>query len=376
MAAKFVDALKGYEYFLKNRGNLSIDNINVFLKSKGRNEISQRTYSHYRKLLRRGIMSYVPINQFDVDITLGRLQMATDRRRYHRESAQLDASFSLNGTKWVKAKIINKSLVGFGLYTEEPFKFKTKRLIWVNTQNFHDIPGILVWKRPEENGTRFGIRAFEFIDNYKIHDDIIPIERLTRQLVVTKTSGAEIYWHELLRIMAKVDEIIGASSDLLDSIAKILDIDLKLTKPVLSSIKFSSPGEFVINIDIALALLILGIIKTIQLWKPMIKRYNEVTRSVELKNDILEIQKARKIVKLKSEVVDSNIKKQLLENLSPSLEQALEKEKLPSNIFEDSVEGGILNSRLIPAALDLAVGDDPDIKIEIKIKSSKKQPKK
>lgn len=375
MAAKFVDALKGYEYFLQNRSNSSIDDINEFLQGEGRNQISQRTYSHYRKLTRRGIMSYVPINQFDVDITLGRIQMATDRRRYFRELTEFDASVSLDGTEWIKVKVINKSLVGLGLYTENPFPFKTKRLIWIHTADYHDIPAILVWKRPEENGMRFGVRAFEFIANYRTYEEIIVLDRPMRQLVVRKASGGKISWQELLRIMAKVDEIIGASSDLLDSIAKIIDMDLKLARPVISSIKFSSPGEFVINIDIALAFLILGILKTIQLWKPMIKRFKEVNRTIELRNDILEIQKARKIVKLKKEVVDSNIKKQLLDNLSPSINQALNNENLPSNIFENSVEDGILNSRLIPAALDLAVGDDPDIKIEVKV-SILEKPKK
>lgn len=376
MAAKFVDALKGYEYFLENRGNISIDEINTFLRSKGRNEISQRTFGHFKKLVRYGIMSYVPINQFDVDITLGRLQMATDRRRYSREIINIDVWVSMDGNEWIKAEVINKSQVGLGLYTENEFRFRTKRIIWVRIDNYNDIPSILVWKLPYKNGHRFGVRSFEFINNYQFDRKSILLDRLTHQLVVRKTSGDKISWQELLRIISKIDELIGASSDLLDSIAKLIDIELKLSRPVLSSVKFSSPGEFVINIALALAFLILGILKTIQLWKPTIRQFKEVTRGIKLKNDILEVQKARKIVKLRKEAVDPNIKKQLLDNLSPSIKQALNIDILPSNIFENSVEDGILNSRLIPATLDLAFGDDPDIEIQIIKISSKKSPPK
>ncbi|MFA4902520.1 MAG: PilZ domain-containing protein [Desulfobaccales bacterium] len=378
MAAKFVDALKGYEYFLENRGKTSLDSVNHFLKSKDRSPISQRTYSHYKKLIKRGIMSYVPINQFDVDITLGRLQMATDRRRYPREIVHFDAWVSSDGTEWIKAKVINKSVVGFGLDTENSFPFKLKSLIWVRIDNYNDIPGFLVWKRREENGTRFGFRALEFIVKYQTSEEIMLIDRLKGQLFVRKTSGAIISWQELLRIMAKIDEMIGASSDLLDTLAKVSDLDLKITKPVLSSIKFSSPGQVVINIDIALAFLILGLLKTIQLWRPMINRFKEVTRTIELKNDILEIEKARKIIKLTKETNDSNINKQIVDNLSPFIKRALNNENLPSNMFEpNSPENGILNSRLIPAALDLAIGDDPvDIKVKAEESLSEKSSKK
>ena len=378
MAAQFVDALKGYEYYIENRGNTSIDKVNQFLESKERSHISHRTYGHYNKLMRRGITSYVPINQFDVDITLGRLQMATDRRRYARELIQGDASVSSDGTNWIKAKVINKSVVGFGLITENQLPFKTKNFIWLRIENYDDIPAFLVWKRYEENSTRFGARALKFIAKYRTSEEIIFFDRLTGQLVVRKTSGGRISWQEFLRIMAKIDEMIGASTDLLKSFAKMIDTDLKLAKPVLSSIKFSSPGEFVINIDIALAFLILGLLKAIQLWKPMIKRFKEVTMTIELKNDILEIQKARKIIKLTKEANESNMIKELADNLSPSIKQALNNENLPSNMFApNSPENGILISRLIPAALDLAIGDDPvDMKVKNETTIVDKTPKK
>ena len=49
-AAQFVDSLKGYEYFLEKRGNISLDEVNLYLKSINRRPIHHRTYRHYEKL--------------------------------------------------------------------------------------------------------------------------------------------------------------------------------------------------------------------------------------------------------------------------------------------------------------------------------------
>jgi hypothetical protein len=51
MSAEFVDALKGYEYYLKERGEATIDDVNNYLVTHGRRPIQARTYNHYRKLL-------------------------------------------------------------------------------------------------------------------------------------------------------------------------------------------------------------------------------------------------------------------------------------------------------------------------------------
>jgi hypothetical protein len=85
MAAQFVDELLGYEYFPEKQGKVTRDEINNYLTSKGRRPIQQRTYTHYRKLIDNGFLSYVPINRFDVFQSLGKIQMAADRRRFHRD---------------------------------------------------------------------------------------------------------------------------------------------------------------------------------------------------------------------------------------------------------------------------------------------------
>ena len=140
MAAQFVDALKGYEYYIKNRGKLSLENINNFLESIERSPISQRTFGHYKKLLKRGFMSYVPINQFDVYQTLDKLQVASDRRRYVRDKVDIDANVSLDKNTLIPVKIIDRSLVGFGMATFTNFTLKPGSFIWVHIKQYRDIP--------------------------------------------------------------------------------------------------------------------------------------------------------------------------------------------------------------------------------------------
>ena len=82
MSAQFVDALKGYDYFLSARGRASREEVNRHLASINRKAIAQRTFTHYGNLIDKGFRSYVPINKFDVFQSLGRLQLAADRRRY------------------------------------------------------------------------------------------------------------------------------------------------------------------------------------------------------------------------------------------------------------------------------------------------------
>jgi hypothetical protein len=148
MSAEFVDALKGYEYYLKERGKVTIDQVNIHLKNQGRKTISARTYGHYIKLLREGFRNYIPINQFDVYQTLGRLQMAADRRRYGRENEEINIEISIDRNIWQNGTIINQSLVGFGIVIEQSFSIKKTERIWIRIDGYKDIPGMVVWTVP------------------------------------------------------------------------------------------------------------------------------------------------------------------------------------------------------------------------------------
>jgi hypothetical protein len=143
MSAEFVDALKGYEYYLKERGDATIEDVNNHLSVHGRRPIQLRTYGHYHKLLAHGFRSYIPINKFDVFQSLGRIQMAADRRRYGRDKTKIPAKISVDRTNWKNALIVDKSLVGFGIETSEIFSVSKGTKIWVKLDGYNDIPAIL-----------------------------------------------------------------------------------------------------------------------------------------------------------------------------------------------------------------------------------------
>jgi hypothetical protein len=119
MSAKYVDALKGYEYFLSTRGRADRDQVNLALKRQGRNPISARTYSHYLSLLDSGFRTYVPINKFDVFQAIGQLPVSPDRRRFYREVAEVPSSLSFDGESWQPATLVDRSIVGFGGLTRK-----------------------------------------------------------------------------------------------------------------------------------------------------------------------------------------------------------------------------------------------------------------
>ena len=162
MSARFVDALKGYEFFVKQRGKASLDDVNEYLLRHGYRPISLRTYTHYHKLLQHGFRYYIPINKFDVFQALGRLQTIADRRRYFREKTEIPALISRDGQRWVQAIVIDRSVVGFGIFVPEKFPVSTGKRVFVRLEGYHDIPVIVVWRKHLERGTRLGVRAFSF----------------------------------------------------------------------------------------------------------------------------------------------------------------------------------------------------------------------
>jgi hypothetical protein len=80
--ATFEDALTGWEIFFARAGAVSRGQLNAALYSRGREPISERTYQHYRKLLRLGYSDYVSINRLDVRHANESIFDDSDRARY------------------------------------------------------------------------------------------------------------------------------------------------------------------------------------------------------------------------------------------------------------------------------------------------------
>ncbi|HLO14198.1 MAG TPA: PilZ domain-containing protein [Anaerolineales bacterium] len=375
MSAEFVDALKGYEYYLKERGEATIDDVNHYLVTHGRTPIQLRTYGHYRKLLAHGFRSYIPINQFDVFQAIGKLQMAADRRRYHRDKTQIPAKISRDGENWKDAVIVDKSLVGFGVTVVEKFAVSMNSIVWIRFDDYDDIPVILVWKRHDQDGncTNFGARAFEFIANYRLTEEDQSFSRLTGILQISREEEGILEWEHIYRVLDKNNQLLDAASELLYTLGEALESKVSIARPVLKSIKFGSPGELQTKVDFGVAEIVRVLIETIQFWALNRKRVIEENRKLELENVNLSFEIARKAINLRKEAREAGMTDDAIAVLLNPIKTVFNRTSLPKSLFEDGTpERGILTERVIPAIAELVAGDDPDFKISVyKVAKSK-----
>lgn len=368
MAAEFVDALIGYEYYLKVRGKASMDNVNDYLIQHDRRPISQRTYGHYRKLLANGFRSYIPINKFDVFQSLGRLQMAADRRRYRRETSALTVQISRNGKNWIEGELLDKSIVGFGVETKERFPSTPGNQIWVRLKGYKDIPATLVWRKHKDTSTRIGIRAIEFVAKYQFLDEEVDIQRLRGLLKITRTVDGDLDWNEIYRVFDKTDELINALSAFMYTLDELIKSDVRLARPVLSSIKFGSVGDAQIKVDLGIAEILRLIIEKLQFGRLEKHRYRVENKKLELEVANLEIETIRNAVNLKKELHDPEMTEKIIAELPETVKRVFNIEQLPAGLLDEgSPERAILNERVIPAATELVAGDDTDFDLEVSV---------
>jgi len=373
MSAQFVDALLGYEYFLQNRGKITIDEINQYLTSHQRNPIQLRTYTHFNKLLENGFRSYIPINKFDVFQSLGKIQMAADRRRYSREMVKIAAKISRNGQKWTEGTIINRSLVGFGILAKQRFPVSTDVQAWIRLQGYEDIPVIVVWRKHHEEATRLGVRSLEFIGKYKISDTKIELTRLKGTLIITRQEGGDLRWDNLFRILSKSDEFINSLTDLIYSVDEHVGADVRLASPILGLIRFGSPGEVQVKVDFGIAELARMVIEKLQFWGLEKKKYLAEIRKLDLENersglenkklaletDQLTIDLLRNVINYRKELQEFGLTESIVDEVRNYLTGLFGLNQLPKGIFDtDSLEFAILKERVLPAAAELIGGDD------------------
>ncbi len=366
--ALFVDALKGYEYYLSERGKINLDQINEYLLHNGRNPIAHRTYMHYQKLLRSGFRNYIPINKFDVFESIGKIQIAADRRRYHREAIQQNAELSIDGQKWVNIEITDRSIVGFGILTLKKYPTRTGIAGWIRLSGYHNIPVVIVWRKHEEGRTRLGVRAMEFIAKFRIKSEELKKLRPSKLLTVKREAEDALEWDNFYGILTKIDELIRSAADLIYSLEELYDIEVHLRQSSLKSIKFGSPGETIIKIDFGIADILRLVLEKVQYWGLQKRKLRAEVEENELNNEAIalanqnaKIELLRNVINLDKEMQDEQLTRTIVDGLkeiSPDIFGAKLKGK--TSFTEESPELAILTERVIPAALDLAVGDDSD----------------
>jgi hypothetical protein len=368
VSAQFVDALKGYECFLRNRGGVSLDDINDFLIAEGRNPISQRTYAHYRKLLSQGFRSYIPINKFDIFQALGKIQIAADRRGKVRDLTELSAYISKNRTVWVEAIILDKSSVGFGFQINEKFPIRPGAPLWVRIENYEEISAVVVWRKHTDNFTLLGVRATEFVANLMQVDEKIEGEWLTGLFSIYYGSKATKAWDDIHRVLDKANELLAATVDFLYSVDEVLECDLQLSRPRLQSMKSRFPGRVQLKIDIRVAEILNVIIEKLRVWGVDKRRQRAESGQMPLEIVNTQIEFLRKAVHPKKESPEPTVSDYVITEIQNSLLGVFGLEILPPGLLDEgSPERGILEERILPAVAELLAGDDPDVKIDIQM---------
>jgi hypothetical protein len=402
MTALFVDALLGYEYFVEKGGKVTRDEINHYLTSKGRRRIQHRTYTHYKKLIENGFRTYVPINKFDVFQSLGKLQMAADRRRYHREKRIDPVEISRDGKDWILASITDISLVGYGIVSPR-FPVAPGTKIWVRYKGYTNIPVIVVWRKHDGRYTRLGLRALEFIAGYRKPESDIQVVRPVGYLYITRADEGDISWINLYRVLSTSNELIVAVSDLIYAVADQLNTDIRLASPVVESIHFGSSGRLELKIDLGIADVLRSLLEWVKFIAVGKKHYLAEVRGVELENegkwldnrekaidlyvykdkkaqesesrqldlDIKRIETIRSAVKTLEEVNQSNLPEYIVNEVETAILDVIKEDKLPEGIFDHgNVPRGILEKRVLPPLAELVAGDDPGFNIETSTQAS------
>ncbi|MCI0520390.1 MAG: PilZ domain-containing protein [Chloroflexi bacterium] len=372
--ALFVDALKGYEYYLSMRGKVNLDQINEYLEHNGRNPIAHRSYMHYQKLLQNGFRSYIPINKFDVFQAIGKIQIAADRRRYSREMVRLPVKFSQDGKKWVDATLIDRSIVGFGVVIKHKYTISTRTSGWIRLDGYSDIPVVITWKKYEDGTTILGVRAMEFIAKFRTQGEELP-PRHAKVLRIQHETGNALDWENFYGTFTNINGLIRSAEDLIYSL-DISDVEIRLIRSVLQSIRFSSPGETSIKIDFGIADILGLILNKIQSWGLQKRKLRAEIDAQELNNDAIalansnvKIEIMRNAVRLGKEIRDTQLSDEIVSELKEMIPSVLGAKNLGRDIFAPgSPELAILTERLLPAALDLTAGDDTDYTVRIEDK--------
>ena len=371
--ALFVDALKGYEFYLSQKGEVSLDQVNDHLLAQDRNPIALRTYTHYKKLLEHGFRSYIPINKFDVFQSIGKIQMAADRRRYLREPSGIPAKISRDNEKWYEARIIDRSIVGFGIIAEHRFPTSTGVSGWVRIKGYHEIPVVIVWRQHNKESTRLGIRSMEFVAKYRIQPDEVEKLRAARILRVQRKLSGDLEWENIYGILERINELIHSASDLLYTLEDVYGVEVHIRRPLLKSIEFASPGDVQVKIDFGVAEIIRVVLEKMQFWGLQKRKLRAEVESQELNNEAtalananLKMEILRNAVKTVKEAQDDGLKNAIIGELKKLLPSLLVSQNLLKDAFSPgSPEIGILSERILPASADLVAGDDADFEADV-----------
>jgi hypothetical protein len=136
----------------------------------------------------------------------------------------------------------------------------------------------------------------EFIAEYRLPEAEGELELPRRYLIISRSDEGEIRWDNLFHILSKTNELLVATNQLIYTIARQTDSDIRLAHPIIELIKFGSPGlvEILTALGVSSVLnSVFGYLRESVLDK---KRYLEGTKQLERENDNLSLENERKVI--------------------------------------------------------------------------------
>lgn len=97
MAARPIDGAEGYALFVRSDGEVSLDEINEYLRGLHLREVQPRMLKHYRKLYRHGYRSYITQNRLDLAVA-GEAAWTEDMRAQYPELRETFEAELFDGT--------------------------------------------------------------------------------------------------------------------------------------------------------------------------------------------------------------------------------------------------------------------------------------
>jgi hypothetical protein len=233
-------------------------------------------------------------------------------------------------------------------------------------EGYADIPTIVVWRNHLNGSTELGVRATEFISRFATGDPVPSEMRDTGSLIVNYSPPGEVEWRNLHQILNAIDELLIGSSDVLYSMDEVLGTHLIIANPTIAY--FGIPGKdgLVLQIDIGCLEVLQVVFEKLEIWGLRKRNVEPQSGQIEMALINSRIEVLRNVVNLRQESESAGLVQAIVDGLFQPLQRVFRMELPLELLAPASPERAILSSRVLPAAIELMAGDDPNLEIQFK----------
>ena len=375
--AQFDDALAGWEIFHGRNGQVSRAQLNAGLRSRNKEPISERTYSHYRKLRRLGYDDYVSINRLDIRHANEAVFDSADRARYTDTALSSPARLVIPSATGVSVLTGDVGRISEGYATLRVAATEAARSA---ARAIKYDKGILIF---DQVGVERAVEVTEALDRGSQLDLILAFRSLLDVSLVaprTEMPSASANIRVNLGVEAPLFELVVAlhrTFDLFESVRGVLDLAVQggpgsapqhWPAPRVKRLAFSNPLE----------LLLISALGIVTVGSLIVKRVSSGVQSgVDAASKVQSFQHAKSEETRRQERHEIEVRSLQLDQLKKSIEVAelidaaapsvwqiagLQLTSPPSAMLERA-EG--LKNQAVEATAELLAGGTADVSITI-----------